>query len=421
MKKIEIKGVDEYIYEDVCDNGLRVFVWPSENVKSVFMTLNVKYGSIHTSYKVDGVEKKVPNGTAHFLEHIKFNEENGVAHDYFQSLGADANAFTTFDYTSYIVYAMKNIDLCLEHLLDFVQTPFFNDEMIEKEKGIIIQEYKMGRDRAENVALFEFLNCVYDKFPMKYLITGNDKDIKSINVDNIKDVFDNFYVPENMFLCVTGNVNPEEIMEIVKNNQKKKKFNKFKAEVIFPDEQKEVMRKEMKSSGNVTIPLCKYGIKIPRDIFNDYDCREIRVYLRIFASMLFSNTSDFRNDIINSNIANSFECSVIDDPKFYHLIFSFDSINADEVVKRIKNELNNIQLNDRDFNRKIKSRIANYILEFEDGGNVNYLIQDYIITDDKIVDNVKELYEKLSMYELSKIIKKIDFSNSTYYVMNPKV
>lgn len=420
MKKIEIKGVDEYIYEGLCDNGLRVFVWPSDKVKSTFMTLNVKYGSIHTCFKVNGEEKTVPNGTAHFLEHIKFNEEDGIAHDYFQSLGADTNAFTTFDYTSYMVWATKNIDLCLTHLLDFVQTPFFNTEMIEKEKGIIVQEYKMGRDRADRVAGFEFLNCLYKTFPMKNFITGNEEEIKSINIDNVKDVFDNFYVPENMFLCVTGNVDPNEIMEIVKNNQSKKKLNKFKAEVVFQKEQDKVVKEKMVSTGNVSIPLCKYGIKIPRDIFKEYDSRGIRIYLRAFASMLFSNTSDFKNDIINSNMANSFGCSIVDDTFFYNMVFAFDSLHPDEVVKRIKKELENIKLDEKDFDRKIKSRIANYILEFEDIDNVNYLIQDYIVADNKIIDNVRELYENANINELKKVIKKIDFSNATYYVMNPK-
>ena len=420
MKKIEIKGVDEYIYEGICDNGLRVFVWSSDKVKSTFMTLNVKYGSINTCFKVDGKEIKVPNGTAHFLEHIKFNEEDGVAHDYFQSIGADTNAFTTFDYTSYMVFAMKNIDLCLNHLLDFVQTPFFNDEMIEKEKGIIVQEYKMRLDRAENVAIHEFLSCVYDKFPIKNYITGNEEEINSINVKNVRDVFDNFYVPENMFLCVTGNVDPEDIMQLVVKNQASKNLNRFKAEVVFPEEKKEVVKKEMKSSGNVTIPFCKYGIKIPREVLKDYSCREVRVYLRAFSSMLFSSTSDFKNDLISSNLANSFSCSVVDDPEFYHLVFSFDSLNPDKVLEKIKNELKAFKLDEKDFARKIKSRIANYILEFEDIENVNYLIQDFILTDNKLVNNVKDLYENANIGELTKIIKKIDFSNSTYYVMNPK-
>ncbi len=420
MKKIEIKGVDEYIYEGLCDNGLRVFIWPSDKVKSTFVTLNVKYGSIHTHFKVNGKEKIVPNGTAHFLEHIKFNEKDGVAHDYFQSLGADTNAFTTFDYTSYMVWATKNIDLCLNHLLDFVQTPFFNKEMIEKEKGIIVQEYKMGRDKAYTVAGFEFLNCLYKSFPVKNLITGNEEEINSINIENVKDVFDNFYVPENMFLCVTGNVNPEEIMQIVKKNQSGKKLNKYISEIIFPKEQEKVSKEKMVSVGNVSIPLCKYGIKISRDIFKEYDSREVRLYLRLFASMLFSNTSDFKNDIINSNLANSFGCSIMDDTVFYSMVFSFDSLHPDEVIKKIKNELKNIKLDEKDFKRKIKSRIANYILEFEEIENVNYLIQDYIITDDKIIDNVRDLYEKVNINGLKKIIKRIDFSNSTYYVMNPK-
>jgi predicted Zn-dependent peptidase len=104
MEKIEIKGLKETIYTDTCKNGLKVYVWVNEKVKSTFMSLSVKFGSINTEFSYNGTDIQVPNGTAHFLEHVKFNEKDGsTAHDYFKKLGSDVNAFTTFEYTSYIV------------------------------------------------------------------------------------------------------------------------------------------------------------------------------------------------------------------------------------------------------------------------------------------------------------------------------
>src|SRR5574344_1975233 len=109
MQKIEIKGLKEIIYTDTCKNGLQVYIWVNEKVKSTFMTLSVKFGSVNTEFNYHNKNFVVPNGTAHFLEHVKFNEPDGsTAHDFFKKTGADVNAFTTFEYTSYIVFALKN-------------------------------------------------------------------------------------------------------------------------------------------------------------------------------------------------------------------------------------------------------------------------------------------------------------------------
>ena len=75
MKEIVIKGLDEKIYEHETKEGLKIYIWQNTKLKGSYMTLSVPYGSIHTHFKVGNKTFKVPNGTAHFLEHIKFMEQ----------------------------------------------------------------------------------------------------------------------------------------------------------------------------------------------------------------------------------------------------------------------------------------------------------------------------------------------------------
>ena len=161
MKEIILEGLNEKIYEYSTKCGLKVYMWVNERVTSTFMSLSVKYGSIHNKFKIGKKVYEVPNGVAHFLEHIKFNiDANTVAHDEFYKLGADSNAFTTFEYTSYIVYATKNLDKVLNLLLDYVYNPYFTKKMITKEKGIILEEANMTEDDPYSVIFYENLKSV---------------------------------------------------------------------------------------------------------------------------------------------------------------------------------------------------------------------------------------------------------------------
>lgn len=145
MEEIELIGIDEKIYYYKTSSGLRIYMWVNKNVKSMESCLCVKYGSIHTKFKVGKKTYEVPNGIAHFLEHVKFNVSDGVtAHDIFYKLGADSNAFTTFEYTNYYCFTTENKSKVVCELLNFVYNPFFTKKLIEKEKGIIVEEAKWG-------------------------------------------------------------------------------------------------------------------------------------------------------------------------------------------------------------------------------------------------------------------------------------
>jgi len=174
MEKISIKGIDEEILYTVSKKGLPIYIWKNEFAKSFYLSLNVLYGSIDTEFTIDNKKYKVPSGIAHFMEHIKFNvDKDTTANDLFDPLGSDINAFTTFKYTSYLVYGTSKLEENLNNLLDYVYNPYFTKEMIKKEKGIITSEINMGKDQPYNKLYYEFNKALYHKEKFRNLVTGD--------------------------------------------------------------------------------------------------------------------------------------------------------------------------------------------------------------------------------------------------------
>ncbi len=420
MKEIIFNGLDEKVYYDKCDNGLKVYMHVNPKVKSTFMSLSVKYGSVHTEFVSKNKKIKVPDGSAHFLEHIKFNESDGTtAHDYFYKNGAEVNAFTTFEYTSYFVYALNNIEDNLNHLLDFVQTPVFSDEIIEKEKGIICEEEKMGEDDPDTINYFGIFDNLFEKTKYKNLITGDIDSINSTTLKDMENIFNNFYHPENMFMIITGNFSPYEMMQIIKNNQNKKTFGKYLSpNVIVPKEKIKVHKNKTLKKVNVTQPRIKIALKFSRNKFKDYSDLELRAYVGLILNMNFGSTSDYKDFLLENKLATSLTsmCDIYDD--YFIIIISLESRFPDEVIKLTKNKLNDLELSKETFLRKNKATLATLILGFDDIEKVNYNLQDHIINYDRILNDIKNFHENLSYETLEDIVKLIDTKNISIMILD---
>ena len=143
MDKIEIKGTNEIIYYEELKNGLKVYLEPNYNVQNFYITFNTHFGSMYTDFKKgkDKTFTHVPNGIAHYLEHLMFNMPDGTsAFNYFTKLGSSVNAFTTYDLTCYEVYASKYFKENLNYLLDYVQTPYFTKELVNKKEILLLKK-----------------------------------------------------------------------------------------------------------------------------------------------------------------------------------------------------------------------------------------------------------------------------------------
>ncbi len=419
MEIIKIAGVDEEIYFTTSNCGLPIYVWKQEYAKSFYLSLNVNYGSIHTDFMIDGKKYKVPQGIAHFMEHIKFNiNKNTTANDLFDPLGSDINAFTTFKYTSYLVYGTSKLKDNLNALLDYVYNPYFTKEMIKKEKDIIASEINMGKDQPYNRLYFAFNDAIYHKEKYKYLITGEIEDIKKIELKDIELIYDNFYHPKNMFLIVTGNVNPYEIEKIVNDNLEQKEFKTYKNPIITTiKEPKYVCKKEIILSTNVEVEKAKIGLKIPKKGFKGFDDVKLNIILNIILSSNFGDSSDLKDELLQNNIITYLSASrfVLND--YIVIDITIESKILQEAINRIKEALNNLQIKEDELKRKINSSIATLVLNYEDVENVNNMIQTYLIYYHKLIPNLKEIYESITLDDVKKVIDAITTKEMTIVTM----
>ncbi|MDE5539731.1 MAG: insulinase family protein [Bacilli bacterium] len=419
METIKIKGIDEEIYFTVSNDGLPIYIWKNEHAKSFYLSLNVKYGSVHTEFMVGGKKYKVPNGIAHFMEHIKFNvDKDKTANDLFDPLGSDINAFTTFKYTSYLVYGTSNVRDNLDCLLDYVYNPYFTKDMIKKEKGIIISEVNMGKDQPYNNLYFEFNKCLYHKEKFRNLVTGDEDDVKAIELEDIKLVYDVFYHPKNMFLIVTGNVNPYEIEKCVNDNLGKKEIADYlEPEIIKTKEPKHVYKREKEIKTNIEVEKAKIGLKIERKAFKDIDKVKLNIMLNIILASNFGDTSDLKEEMLQEGIITYMNAARYVQDEYVVIDITLESKFIDEAVKRVVSALEDLQMSEDNLRRKVNSAIANMVVNYDDVESVNNMIQNYLVYYGELVPTLKEIYESINLEDINDVIDRINTKEMTIVKM----
>lgn len=422
MKEIVLEGLEEKVYEYTTKNGLKVYMWVNEKVNGCFASLSVKYGSIHTKFKVGKKVYTVPNGLAHFLEHIKFNmKEDVTAHDEFIKIGGDSNAFTTFKYTSYIVFATQNKIENLNLLLDFVYNPYFTKKMISKEKGIIVEESNMSNDDPYSKIFYDNLKNVLQKSNYRNLITGEVEDIKEISLDDVEIVYDTFYHPKNMFLTITGNFNPYEMAKTVEDNLAKKEFGEFQeVDIISESEPKKVTKDYLEENVGITYPRVKYSLKIPINKFKNVEMVDLKLLCDLILNINFGSTSEFRSDLILKGLVTSMGYSLDIYEEYLVITITANTNYQDEVIKLIREKFDNLEVDEKDIVRKRNAAIATLILDYEDIEQVNMKIQDDIINEGEVITDLKIRVASINQEKLESVINYINNDNVAISVFKPK-
>ena len=217
MKKDYYPQLDETLYTTVLPNGLTVAVVPRKGFTKKLAYFVTDYGSIHTDFVLEGKLHHTPAGVAHFLEHKMFDlPGNRDVSAEFAELGAITNAFTSYDMTAYYFSCTENFDDCLRLLVEFVSTPYFTQESVEKEQGIIDQEIGMCLDTPDNVIFDKLMEGLYHRHPIRVPILGTSETIRQITPQILYDCHRAFYTPGNMLLCVIGDVEPEHVAAIAR-------------------------------------------------------------------------------------------------------------------------------------------------------------------------------------------------------------
>lgn len=263
MEKLEYPSVKETIYSEQLDNGLQVYVLPKPGFQKTYATFATRYGSLDNEFALgDAPFTRVADGIAHFLEHKMFEEPTGDIFATFASQGASANAFTSFDRTVYLFTATEQVTANIVTLLDFVQNPYFTDENVEKEKGIIEQEINMYRDNPDWRVYMSLIAAMYQNHPVRIDIAGTVASIKQIDKETLYLCYETFYHPSNMMLFIVGGVDPEEILSLVRSNQSAKPFRsqgEIKRKPV--DEPSQVKENHVHNKLPVSLPKCLLGFK----------------------------------------------------------------------------------------------------------------------------------------------------------------
>ena len=202
MIPVRYPELDETCYKEVLENGLTVAVVKRPGFTKKLAYFVTDYGAIHTSFTLEGKEYQAPAGVAHYLEHKLFDMPGGrdVSAE-FASLGAMTNAFTSYDMTAYYFSCTENFRDCLKLLLEFVSTPYFTEESVEKERGIIDQEIGMNLDSPDSMIFDNLMEALYHQHPIRVPILGTRESIREITPEVLHACHRAFYAPSNMLLC----------------------------------------------------------------------------------------------------------------------------------------------------------------------------------------------------------------------------
>ncbi|MDR0880008.1 MAG: insulinase family protein [Clostridioides sp.] len=406
MKKIVNDIIREELYYEKLENGLDVYYMPKKGFTKKYAVLATNYGSNELEFIPIGEDKKfrVNEGIAHFLEHKMFEQpDGGNAFDKFSKLGSNANASTNFTMTSYLFTATENFYESLDHLIKYVQTPYFTDENVEKEKGIIAQEIKMYDDDPNWKVYFNCLKGMYVNHPVRIDIAGTVESIYKITSEELYKCYNTFYNPGNMALFVIGDLDPDKIMEVVENANNFD-VEKLNSEIVrfYPEEPTHINEKEIVEKFPISMPSFCMGFKDDKVGIEGRELLKKEVVTDILLDQIFNKGSELYEELYNSgDINDSFGSAFSSQIDYGYTIVVGESNDPKKVQNAVFEYIDKVKeqgLSEEDFNRIKKKKLGQVIKSF-----------DSIIT---IANNfISNKFKGINMLDYLDVIKEVKFED----------
>ncbi|CCL47003.1 Putative peptidase, M16 family [Clostridioides difficile E28] len=412
MEKIVNDILKEEVYYEKLQNGLDVYFMPKRGFMKKYAILATNYGSNDLEFVPIGEDKKirVNEGIAHFLEHKMFEQpDGGDAFDKFSKLGVNANAFTNFTMTAYLFSATENFYESLEHLIDYVQTPYFTDENVEKEKGIIAQEIKMYNDDPDWNVYFNCLKAMYVNYPARIDIAGTVDSIYKITKEELYKCYNTFYNPGNMALFVVGDLDVEKVIDVTKksNNYKVDKLSKS-IERFYPEEPEGVKEKEVIEKFPISMPMFNIGFKDSNVGLKGKELLRKEIVTDILVGMLFKKGSKLYEDLymqglINENFGAGFSSQV----DYAFSIIAGDSKEPKKVKEIILDYIEKSKkegLSKEEFERTKKKKIGSFIKCFDSINFIGNSFISYVFKDINLLDYL-DIIKDITFEEVEERLK----------------
>lgn len=402
--------------------GLTVLLYPMEGYSTSTAIFATKYGSIDRTFKQSTSSNftTVPDGIAHYLEHKLFENENGVdTFELFSKTGASVNAYTSFDRTAYFFSCIDNFDESLKILLNFVQKPYFTDETVQKEQGIIGQEIKMYEDDADWRVFFNCLENMYHNVAVNVNIAGTVESISKINKEVLYDCYNTFYNMSNMVLVIAGPFDIDSAVDIIKSEIKDS--NPVEIERKVESEPDSVVNPIVEISLPVSQPQFCIGYKL--NALNGAEMLRAGMVYQLVCELLVGESSELYKYLYDSGLVagGNISYDVFCGEGYFALMFSGESSNPKEVLSRLNFEIENKIKNgfkEEEFELVKKALYGCCISCFNSPNSVAREMLDTFILNYDLYDKIKIL-ESLNLQDINNMLKLINVNNSTLSIVNP--
>lgn len=419
--------VKEFINEKINESikvykhksGLSVYVCEKKDYSSSFAIFGTRYGSIDTKFRISNGEFiEVPEGIAHYLEHKLFESEEQDAFQRFAKTGASANAFTSFDKTCYLFSCSSKFEENFRILLDFVQHPYFTEETVRKEQGIIGQEINMYDDHAGWRVLFNLLTALYKVHPVRIDIAGTIDSIAKINADLLYDCYNTFYNLNNMFICVAGNVDADEVFKICDEMLVTKEC--IEIERFMPQEPYEIVKDKVEISLPISMPMFTIGFKEKCD--KPQKTLKERILTDLILKCVFGNDGElykklFDDGLINENFSTEYfngfgyACAIVEgeskDPEMVR------SIINDYILK-----IKSTGLSKQDVNRYVKAYYGKSVSDYNSVENIVMNMVDTAFDNGTVFEDL-DIISNITVEDVNERLKEIlDVNNSAISIVN---
>lgn len=374
MKIIESSKIKEKAYIEQLENGLTVIIIPKNNTKKKYIIWGTHFGSIDNRFIMPKTEEEVfiPDGVAHFLEHKMFEQPNGTnSLDTLMALGIDANAYTTNDHTAYLFECTNHFEEGLNELMDYVQHPYFTDENVEKEKGIIGQEINMYDDDPGWRLYIGAMNCLYKENPIKIDIAGSIESISKITPDVLYKCYNTFYHPSNMTMVACGDFEPEKLLEEIKKRLEPKE-NQGEIKRIYPPKENSINQNLQIDKMEVSTPIFMIGYK---DIENqNKESVKKHIAIEILLNMIIGKSSElyqkcYEQGLLLAEPGLDYEFS----SQYAHILISGTSKDPQKIDEEITNTIEQMKKNgiDQEHFERIRRKVyGDYVVEYNSVGDV---------------------------------------------------
>ena len=400
------------------ESGLQIYILEKPLYNSAYALFGTKYGSIDNVFSVNGEETQVPEGIAHFLEHKLFESEDGDAFTRYAETGAYANAFTSFDKTCYLFKCSTRFYDNLEILLDFVQSPYFTAATVQKEQGIIGQEIRMYDDSPGWRVMFNMLLAMYKNHPVRIDIAGTTESIAEIDDKLLYKCYETFYNPQNMFLCIAGNVDTDKVLKMVDEAIKPKE--KVELCRIMPEEPDEVVKPYVQQPLEVVIPLFCFGYKEKTE--KPLSLKK-RICTSVLLDMIIGDASPLYKKLVNEGLINDeFTFEYFNGPGYASVIFEGESQNPQRVADEIKAEISRLKeegLNKKLFNAVRSNFYGNAIRNYNSIESIAMDLVECAMSGHDLFDEIKYL-KAITVEDVAKRLAVLDNDKTVLSVIVPK-